>query len=111
MEHYLIISMQIDPAHVEEVVEAYREHGRVASQTEPGLVRFDVHRDQADASRIILYEAYASAEAHAAHVAGASHKRARGLVDSLVEQGKAHREPVNLSPIFTHASQGPRPPA
>ena len=104
MERYLIVSMQIDPAHVEEVVEAYQEHGRVASETEPGLVRFDVHRDQADRNRILLYEAYASDEAHAAHVEGASHKRARGLVDALIAQGKARREPLNLSPIFTHAT-------
>ena len=103
MERYLIVSMQIDPAHVDEAIEAYKEHGRVASETEPGLVRFDVHQDQADPTRIILYEAYASAEAHAAHVEGDSHKRARGLVDSLIERGKARREPLNLRPIFTHA--------
>ena len=103
MERYLIITMQIDPAHVGEVIEAYKEHGRVASETEPGLVRFDVHQDQADPNRIILYEAYASDEAHATHVEGESHKRARGLVDSLIEKGKAKRDPTNLSPVFTHA--------
>ena len=106
MERYLIISMQIDPAHVDEVIEAYKEHGRVASETEPGLVRFDVHQDQADPKRIILYEAYASAEAHSAHVEGSSHKRARGIVDKLIEQGKARRDPTNLSPLFTHAGSG-----
>ena len=104
MERYLIITMQIDPAHVQEVVEAYREHGRVASETEPGLVRFDVHQDQADPTRIVLYEAYASPGAHAAHVEGESHKRARGVVDSLIERGKARRDPTNLSPVFTHAT-------
>ena len=103
MERYLIVSMQIDPAHLDDVIEAYKEHGRVASETEPGLVRFDVHQDQADPNRIVLYEAYASPEAHAAHVEGESHKKARGLVDSLIAQGKAKREPLNLSPVFTHA--------
>lgn len=104
MERYLIITMQIDPTHVQDVVDAYREHGRVASETEPGLVRFDVHQDQSDPTRIILYEAYASDEAHATHVAGESHKRARGLVDSLIERGQARRDPLNLSPVFTHAT-------
>jgi quinol monooxygenase YgiN len=104
MERYLIITMQIDPAHVQDVVDAYKEHGRVASETEPGLVRFDVHQDQSDPTRIILYEAYASDEAHATHVAGESHRRARGLVDSLIERGQARREPLNLSPVFTHAT-------
>ena len=103
MERYLIVSMQIDPTHLDDVIEAYKEHGRVASETEPGLVRFDVHQDQADPNRIVLYEAYASPEAHAAHVEGESHKKARGLVDSLIAQGKAKREPLNLSPVFTHA--------
>jgi autoinducer 2-degrading protein len=106
MERYLIISMHVDPAHVQEVIEAYKEHGRVAAETEPGLVRFDVHQDQADQTRIILYEAYASDAAHAAHVAGDSHKRARGLVDALIERGKARREPLNLRPVFTHATVG-----
>ncbi|CAA9306206.1 MAG: hypothetical protein AVDCRST_MAG77-6101 [uncultured Chloroflexi bacterium] len=103
MERFLIITMQIDPEHTQSVVDAYREHGRVASETEPGLVRFDVHQDQADPNRIFLYEAYASDEAHASHVEGDSHKRARGLVDTLIEQGKATRTPANLNPVYTHA--------
>jgi autoinducer 2-degrading protein len=106
MERYLTITMQIDPAHVQDVIDAYAEHGRVAAASEPGLVRFDVHQDEADPTRIILYEAYASDAAHAAHVAGASHKHARGLVDSLIERGKARREARNLSPVFTHPTPG-----
>jgi len=107
MERYLTITMQVDPAHVQEVIDVYKEHGRVAAATEPGLVRFDVHQDQADPTRIILYEAYASDAAHAAHVAGDSHKLARGLVDSLIERGKARRDALNLSPLFTHATATP----
>ncbi len=57
MERYLIVSMQLDPQHVDEVIEAYKEHGRVAAETEPGLVRFDVHQAQDDPTRIMLYEA------------------------------------------------------
>ncbi len=95
--------MRIDPAYTQEVVEAYREHGRVASETEPGLVRFDVHQDGEDQNRLFLYEAYADDEAHRVHVEGESHKRARGLVDQLIAQGKAERVGVNLSPVFTHA--------
>jgi quinol monooxygenase YgiN len=56
-ERYLIIRMQIDLAHVDDVITAYKEHGRVASETEPGLVRFDVHLEQADPTRILRYEA------------------------------------------------------
>ena len=104
LERYLFIIMQVDPEHRQQVIDAYKEHGRVASETEPGLLRFDVHQDEADPNRIILYEAYASPEAHSTHVEGESHKRARGLVDSLIEQGKCQRTPTNLQPIFTHAS-------
>ena len=106
MERFLIITMQVDPEHRQSVIDAYREHGRVASETEPGLLRFDVHQDQADPNRILLYEAYASDEAHATHVEGESHKRARGLVDQLIEQGKAKRTPMNLQPVITHATRG-----
>lgn len=95
--------MKIDPAHTHEVVEAYREHGRVASESEAGLVRFDVHQDGADPNTLLLYEAYADDTAHRVHVEGDSHKKARGLVDQLIEQGKAERVPTNLSPVFTHA--------
>ena len=101
-----MITMQIDAAHREEVVEAYREHGRVASETEPGLVRFDVHQDGADANTLYLYEAYADDEAHRIHVEGESHKRARGLVDRLIDEGKAKRTPTALQPVFTHAGGG-----
>ena len=104
MERYLLITMHLDPAHVQDVVDAYREHGRVAAATEPGLVRFDVHQDEADPTRIVLYEAYASDAAHAAHVAGNSHQRARGLGNSLIEQGKARRESLALRPVFAHPS-------
>ncbi len=98
MERYLLITMHLDPAHVQDVVDAYREHSRVAAATEPGLVRFDVHQDEADPTRLVLYEAYASDAAHAAHVAGDSHQRARGLVDSLIEQGKARRKSLACAP-------------
>jgi autoinducer 2-degrading protein len=101
---YLIITMTIDPAHTQDVIAAYKEHGRIASETEPGLVRFDVHQDQADPNLLYLYEAYADDAAHATHVEGDSHKKARGLVDSLIAQGKAERVPANLNPLFTHAS-------
>lgn len=106
MQRYLIITMTIDPAHTQSVIDVYKEHGRVASETEPGLVRFDVHQDQADPNRLYLYEAYADDEAHRVHVEGDSHKKARGLVDTLISQGKAQRAPTQLSPLFTHASAG-----
>ena len=104
MARFLIITMTIDPAHTQDVIAAYQEHGRVASETEPGLVRFDVHQDQSDPNRLYLYEAYADDAAHALHVEGESHKKARGLVDALISQGKAQRVPANLNPLFTHAS-------
>ena len=106
MARFLIITMNIDPAHTQDVIAAYKEHGRVASETEPGLVRFDVHQDQSDPNRLYLYEAYADDAAHAVHVEGDSHKKARGLVDQLIEQGKAQRVPANLNPLFTHATTG-----
>jgi quinol monooxygenase YgiN len=106
MARYLLITMTIDPAHTQDVIAAYKEHGRVASETEPGLVRFDVHQDSSDPNHLYLYEAYADDQAHAIHVEGDSHKRARGLVDSLIAQGKAQRVPANLNQLFTHASAG-----
>ena len=107
MARFLLITMVVDAAHREEVFEAYKDHGRVASETELGLVRFDVHQDEADPSRLYLYEAYADDAAHRAHMEGESHKRARGLVDELIAQGKCKRlEPVRMKEVFTHAAAG-----
>lgn len=104
---FLLIAMRVDPAHRDELIAAYQEHGRVAAATEPGLVRFDVHLDEADPNRLYLYEAYADADAHAAHVAGESHRRARGLVDALIAQGKCERaEAIRLRPVYAHPARG-----
>ena len=122
MERYLIITIttQIDPAHVQDVIDAYKEHGRVAAATEPGLLRFDVHQDQADPTRIVLYEAYASDAAHAAHVAGDSHKRARGLVELAdrarqgpprVAQPEPRVHPPHRLPMTTGPAPGRKGPA
>lgn len=52
--------------HMHEFIEATIENHR-ESIKEPGNLRFDILRDDADPAKFVLYEAYESEEASAAH--------------------------------------------
>lgn len=61
-----LVHVHVKPDHIQDFIEATRinhEH----SVREPGNRRFDVLQSAADPSRFVLYEAYASADAAAAH--------------------------------------------
>ncbi len=102
MERYLLITMHLDPAHVQDVVDAYRDTA-ASPATEPGLVRFDVHQDEADPTRLVLYEAYAS-DAPTPPTWRATPPARPRPGHSLIEQGKARRESLALRPVFAHPS-------
>lgn len=61
-----IVTLRIAEEHVEQFLEAARRNHE-ASIREPGNRRFDVLRADDDPSCFVLYEAYSSAEAAAAH--------------------------------------------
>lgn len=61
-----IVTLHVKPEHLDEFLRALRANHE-ASVREPGNLRFDVLRSREDPHRFVLYEAYVSAEAAAAH--------------------------------------------
>jgi autoinducer 2-degrading protein len=61
-----IVYVQVKPEFIEAFVEA-THHNHNQSVKEPGNIRFDVLQDGIDPARFVLYEAYKSEEAAAAH--------------------------------------------
>lgn len=60
------VTVYVKPEHVDDFIEAtIANHNR--SIEEPGTMRFDVLQCTSDATRFLLYEAYESEEAAAAH--------------------------------------------
>lgn len=61
-----IVHVWVKPQFTEQFIEATRENHE-NSIREPGNLRFDILRDDSDANKFVLYEAYTTAEAVAAH--------------------------------------------
>lgn len=61
-----IVHVRVKPKYVADFIEATRRNHE-ASVREAGNLRFDVLQSRDDATRFVLYEAYASNEAAAAH--------------------------------------------
>lgn len=64
--HVTVVHVQVKPEHIRDFIEASRLNHE-GSVREPGNRRFDVAQSSEDPARFILYEAYASDEAAAAH--------------------------------------------
>ena len=64
--HVTIVQVQVKPEHVRDFIDASRKNHE-GSVREPGNLRFDVLQSPDDPTRFVLYEAYISAAAAAAH--------------------------------------------
>jgi autoinducer 2-degrading protein len=64
--HVTLVNVLVKPAHIENFIAATRLNHKASIQ-EPGNCRFDVLQSPEKPSHFILYEAYESAEAAAAH--------------------------------------------
>lgn len=64
--HVTLVHVHVKPEHVADFIAASQAN-HAASVQEPGNRRFDVLQSPDDPTRFILYEAYVSAEAAAAH--------------------------------------------
>ena len=60
------VSVYVKEDHIDDFIGASIKN-HTGSVLEPGNLRFDVLRDRSDLSRFLLYEAYESEEASAAH--------------------------------------------
>ena len=64
--HVTLVQVQVLPPHIQDFIIATRAN-HIHSVKESGNLRFDVLQSADDPARFVLYEAYVSAEAAAAH--------------------------------------------
>lgn len=64
--HVTIVQVQVKPEHIQDFINTAREN-HLGSVKEDGNRRFDVLQSAEDPAKFVLYEAYTSAAAAAAH--------------------------------------------
>ena len=64
--YVVCVRVGVKPEHIGDFESAILENAR-GTRREPGNVRFDVLREEADPTRFLLYEVYRSADDFAAH--------------------------------------------
>ena len=83
--HVTIVHCQVRPESVDAFIAACRTNHE-GSTREPGNRRFDVLQDASDPRHFVLYEAYATAEAAAAHKETAHYQAWREMVAPMMAQ-------------------------
>jgi autoinducer 2-degrading protein len=79
------VHVRVNPEHVEDFIEASRQN-HLGSVQEPGNARFDICQSQEDPAIFLLYEAYDSAEASAAHKETSHYQKWRDTVAEFMAQ-------------------------
>jgi (4S)-4-hydroxy-5-phosphonooxypentane-2,3-dione isomerase len=74
-----------------------------ASLAEPGVLRFDVIRDEADPAHLVLVEVYRDADAPAAHKLTAHYGQWRDTVAPMMAQPRAS---TRFSTVFPATADG-----
>jgi quinol monooxygenase YgiN len=82
------VYVHVKPASVEEFSRATVENAR-ASVQEPGVARFDVVRQQDDATRFVLIEIYRNTEAAVAHKQTAHYAKWRDAVALMMVEPRS----------------------
>lgn len=94
--HTTLVHVHVKPEHVEQFIAATKANHE-ASVRESGNLRFDVLQAPDDPTRFILYEAYADAEAAAAHKATSHYQRWR---DAVAPWMASPRQGVRYNGLF-----------
>jgi autoinducer 2-degrading protein len=97
--HVTLVHVHVTRDHEADFIEATRKN-HAASVQEPGNLRFDVMQSTEDSARFVLYEAYLTAEAAAAHKQTPHYQTWRDTVAPWMaspRQGMAYR---GICPIF-----------
>jgi autoinducer 2-degrading protein len=87
------VTVYVKPAHVDDFIRATAENHE-GSVREPGNIRFDVLQCKTDPARFLLYEAYESEDAAAAHKKTAHYLKWRDTVADWMarpREGVPHR--------------------
>lgn len=94
--HVTLVKVSVKPESVDAFVEA-TQRNHESSIREPGNRRFDVLQDAGDPTQFILYEAYESAEAAAAHKSTPHYAEWR---DTVADMMAAPRQGIPYSGLF-----------
>ena len=95
--YVVCVSIHVKAAHVEAFIAATLENAR-ASRSEPGNLRYDVLRQEQDAARFTLVEAYRSAEDFAAHQKTAHYLKWRETVAEWMAEPRVGIRHWSLDP-------------
>lgn len=95
------VHVRVKPETVEDFIQATVENAS-ASVQEPGIARFDVVREQDDATRFVLIEIYRDQQAAAAHKETAHYAKWRDAVAPMMAEP---RSSVKYNAVFPD-SQG-----
>jgi len=90
------VHVQVKPEFIKPFIDATRENHE-NSIKEPGNLRFDILQDAADPNKFVLYEAYVSDEAAAAHKETAHYFKWRDTVANWMSKP---REGVKHKMLF-----------
>ncbi len=82
------VHVRIRPGQAEEFLAATLVNAR-ASLAEPGVLRFDVIQDEADAAHVVLVEVYRDADASAAHKLTPHYAAWRDAVADMMAEPRA----------------------
>ncbi|MFN3593713.1 MAG: antibiotic biosynthesis monooxygenase [Thiobacillaceae bacterium] len=95
--HVTLVHVHVRPEAVDAFIAATRANHE-ASVQEPGNRRFDVLQSPEDPTRFLLYEAYASAEAAAAHKSTPHYLAWREAVADMMAEPRRGEPWVGLCP-------------
>ena len=99
--HVTLVHVQVKSEHIDAFIAACGDN-HTASIREPGNLRFDVLQAPDDPAHFMLYEAYASAQAAAAHKQTAHYLRWR---DTVAEWMATMRQGVAYQGLFPRIEQ------
>jgi len=94
-----IVHIEVKPDHIDPFIRATTEN-HLESVKEPGNLRFDLLRNEADATRFVLYEAYKNEEDAAAHKKTAHYLKWRETVAPWMASPREGIRYSGLQPEF-----------
>ncbi len=92
------VHVWVKPGMADAFIKASTENHQ-SSIKEPGNLRFDLLRDTSDENKFVLYEAYESEEASAAHKETVHYKKWRDTVADMMAQPRKGEKHSIICPI------------
>jgi quinol monooxygenase YgiN len=96
-----LLVVHVDVAVLPEALDAFLDAtlaNAATSREEPGIVRFDVLSDRADAAHVVLVEVYRDEAAAAAHKETTHYQRWRDAVAPMMARPRQSVKYVNTAP-------------